>query len=209
MDPLTPLRRTFLKPAFLGCRFFCACRSFRRLLDQHDDASAGDQQGTGHDAGRCGFFEEEHRQGDGDDHAQFVNGGDARHVSRLEGLEVEEPGESRGDSREDEEEPRVGSDLADGSGLMPENHDTPRQYQDDGGTYCRGEIRIDLSDADFGKDGRQSGEQGREQGIVFPHGFEQVEGLGGGVRVRKKCDPQGSHFSLSRQVSGPGPPSLN
>lgn len=120
-------------------------------------------------------------------------GGDARHVSRLEGLEVEEPGESRGDSREDEEEPRVGFDLADGSGLMPENHDTPRQYQDDGGANSCGEIRIDLPDADFGKDGRQSGEQGREQGIVFPHGFEWLkvwEGAGGG-RVRKKCDPRG------------------
>lgn len=194
-------------PVFCFCRNLSRC--FRRLLDQHDDASAGDQQGSGHYAGRCGFFEEEYRQDDGDDHAQFVNGGDARHVSRLEGLEVEEPGESRGDSREDEEEPRVGFDLADGSGLMPENHDTPRQYQDDGGANSCGEIRIDLPDADFGKDGRQSGEQGREQGIVFPHGFEWLKVWEGAAAGFEKNATRGVAFQFSRQVSGPGPPTLN
>ena len=98
----------------------------------------------------------------------------------------------------------MGFDLADGSGLMPENHDTPRQYQDDGGAYCRGEIRIDLSDADFGKDGRQSGEQGREQGIVFPHGFEQVEGLVGGAGTEKNATRRG-RISVFETSFGTGP----
>lgn len=139
------------------------------LLDHHDNASACNEQSAQDYPGACRFFQQQECEKDGHDDTQFVDGCDTRYVSRLQRLEVEQPGEACGDPRQDEEEPRISTDVADAGTLMFSDHDSPGQQEDDRGTYGRSQIRMDILHTDFCEDGCQCGEQGREQGVIFPH----------------------------------------
>ncbi len=61
-----------------------------------------DEQIAGYCLHACRFAEEEDGEKDGDYDAEFVDGGDFRHVAELQGFEIEKPGQQRGEDEEQE-----------------------------------------------------------------------------------------------------------
>lgn len=107
------------------------------------------------------FAEEEGGEGDREDDAEFVDGGDGRDSAELEGAEVTEPRESGCEAGEDEEKPGAAGDLFDrAKGCREgEEDDAPSEDKDDRGSQGGREVGVDSSDSDFGEDGGEAGKE--------------------------------------------------
>lgn len=127
---------------------------------QHYDAPCRNQCGTDERLQVDGFFQEEEGEADGDDHAQLVDRGYTAHVAKLYRLEIEEPRQSCGASRQDEKEPRMGRDALHLGLVIAHEHDAPGNQEDNRSADGSSQVRVDVFHSHFGEDCRQCGKEG-------------------------------------------------
>lgn len=129
------------------------------LLIQHHNTAGRNEQCADDDAAADRLLEKQERQADGYYHAELVYGGHARHVALLQGLEAEEPRHPRGGTRQHQEQPRMAGDRLDVARMGAHQGYAPCNEQDDGGTDCRGQVRVNVFYPYLGEDCRQGGKE--------------------------------------------------
>ncbi len=180
-------------------------RAVACLAEDNHDGASGDEE-TADEAGGSEFFTEEKPGEEHDERdAELVERGDARGGSELEGAEVAQPGQARGQSRKGEKEQRAPVEGAEFGMFAEGEGDTPGENDDYGGANGGGEVGVHVGDADLGEKCGGGGEDGGEESPSDPGHGAMVAGSARGrpldCELWRLAKPAGQHCGW--QYGGP------
>src|SRR3954468_2056422 len=137
-------------------------------LPGHEHGAGGDK-GNAEPVGNGKPLAEESDPEQGDqDHAQLVDRRHARRVTELECAEVADPRPARSQAGEHEEQIAAPRNRSGWLPLASADENGAQHQQDDDRANEGREIGVDVLDADFGEDGRERRECGRQQRPQLP-----------------------------------------